>query len=459
MTATGEEKHAPSLRHLLSLSSFWFILRSPKMFAVSLLATGIVLLATLIIPQQPVNFATPGDFVVWYAELPPFFQQVYPLFNALSLFKIYRTFWFWLPMAWLTLSALINLADYTPAVWQRIRNQESLTITPVAHPLIRYRQNIIRLTAPQSASESTASEAPLAALSDRLTIKKFQIRRAPETGALLASRYAWRWSAPILVFMGVLLLVTGGVLQALWGQSEAVLLSGQTEAASFINHSIALQKFTPFSDQNGNITGGSVSLNMDNARPLNWQLQRPYQVGGWWVVPAKISAVAEITFAQQQAVEKVSLIFDDVTEPLYFFHSPANLTFKLRYVAAPNAPAYRLSVIQTAQSSTSPIKVTQQGKGFSIPGANLQGSISIENKLLLRAYKLPAVIPFALGGALILLGLLQIPLPSPAIVRLQTIKKGRGSKITAQVETLGDNRLADELIEQTLVLPNTEHPQ
>ncbi|OQY28058.1 MAG: hypothetical protein B6243_12480 [Anaerolineaceae bacterium 4572_5.2] len=128
-------------------------------------------------------------------------------------------------------------------------------------------------------------------------------------------------------------------------------------------------------------------------------------------------------------------------------------------MAAPNAPAYRLSVIQTAQSSTSPIKVTQQGKGFSIPGANLQGSISIENKLLLRAYKLPAVIPFALGGALILLGLLQIPLPSPAIVRLQTIKKGRGSKITAQVETLGDNRLADELIEQTLVLPNTEHPQ
>ncbi len=459
MTAAGKEKRTPSVRHILSLSSFWFILRSPKMFTVSLLATGAILLVAFIIPQQPANFATPGDFVVWYAELSPFFQQVYQLFNALGLFKIYHTFWFWLPMAWLTLSALINLADYTPAVWQRIRNQESLTITPVAHPLIRYRQKVIRLTAPQSASESTASEAPLAALSDRLTGKKFQIRRTQETGVILASRYAWRWSAPILVLVGVLLLVTGSVLQALWGQSEETLLSDQAEAVSFINHRISLQKFTPFSDQSGNITGGSVSLNLDDVIPLTWQLHRPYPVDGWWVVPAKLGAVAEITFARQQKTEKVDLVFDDVTEPLYFFHSPANLTFELRYLANPNALAYRLSVIQAAQSSTSPINVTQQGKGFSIPGANLQGSISIENKLLLRAWKLPSLIPFAVGGALILLGLLQIPLPSPAIVRLHTIKKGRGSKIAAQVETLGDNNLADELIDKILLLPPTKHPQ
>ena len=462
MTATGEEKHAPSLRHLLSLSSFWFILRSPKMFAASLLATGVALLAALIIPQQPANFATPGDFVVWYSDLSPFFQQVYQLFNTLGLFKIYHTFWLWLPMAWLTLSALINLADYTPAVWQRMRNQESLTMAPAAHPLIGYRQKIIRLTAPQSASESTASEAPLAELSERLAGKKFQIRPAQETGALLASRYAWRWSAPILVLAGILLLVMGGVLQALWGQSEEVLLSGQAEAVSFINHRIALQKFTPLSDQRGNITGGSVLLKLDDIIPLNWQLHRPYPVEGWWVVPARLGAVAEITFAQQQKTEKVDLVFDDVTEPLYFFHSPADLTFELHYLAAPNAFAYRLSVIQTAQSSpssTSPIKVMQQGQGFSIPGANLQGSVSIKNNLLLRAYKLPALIPFALGGFLILLGLLQIPIPSPAIVRLQTIKKGRGSKIIAQVETLGDNGLADELIDKILILPLTEHPQ
>jgi len=115
-----------------------------------------------------------------------------------------------------------------------------------------------------------------------------------------------------------------------------------------------------------------------------------------------------------------------------------------------------LNIIKVTQPLTGQIKVARQGNTFSIPGVDLQGHISIEDKLFLRAYKIPGLIPFVAGGLFFLLGMLQFPLHPPGIVRLKTVKKGRGSRIVVEVEMLGDSPHLDEIITRVLVLDSEE---
>ncbi|MFQ5577732.1 MAG: cytochrome c biogenesis protein ResB, partial [Anaerolineae bacterium] len=218
MTTTGREHSILPARNLLSPGFFWAILRLPEMFAASLAATAVALTLARAIPQQPAEFSTPGEFVIWVSNLPPFFQQTFQPLNGLGLFKIYHTPWFWFPVAWLTLTGLISLADQLPAAWQRLRPAAGAVRLP--HPWSRSRRQTIRLAAPQHASEGTSVEAPLAALQAKLVANGYRIVPSQPGQTVTAGRRVWRWSGPALQVTGILLVLAGVVVQSLWGRVE-----------------------------------------------------------------------------------------------------------------------------------------------------------------------------------------------------------------------------------------------
>lgn len=449
MTAAQKTQTTPTASHHLSFSLLWLALRSPEMLAGSMLAVAAVVALGAIIPQQPANFSTPADFVVWLSDLPQFYRQAFQFFNLSGLFTIYHTAWFWLPAAWLVLVCLIALADYAPATLIRLKKPGADFFPELyPHPLSYQRRVTLRLTAPQNAAESTVadSDATLAELQQNLSRAGFAVARPGEPG-VAAARHRWRWLAPVLLPAGCLLLIAGVIAQTVGGQTETVLLSAQSpRPVAFIGAAIRLASFTPFTSSGGNLLGGQLALATAGDKPVLARLHQPGRLNGWWLIPTKLQPAVEISFGDQAEAEKMAMVIPDIAQPIHFAYPDKNLLFELRYQVAP--PHYRLALTNAPGRRL----VLQKDGGFSVPGAGLTGRILIEDKVLLKAYKIPGLAFFLLGGLSLLAGSVMLFSTAPALVTLRAITKGRGSKIEALIETPGYNPAAEAIINAALLL-------
>ncbi|MFQ5578854.1 MAG: hypothetical protein ACE5G8_17895, partial [Anaerolineae bacterium] len=262
-----------------------------------------------------------------------------------------------------------------------------------------------------------------------------------------AGRRVWRWSGPALQVTGMLLVIAGVVVQSLWGQVEekSLPLAAAAAPTGIAGQEVRLKTFDPVPDTTGNLLGGAVAVKLQDGPTVVWQLYRPYRLNGWWVIPTTAGAVAHVSFVQGQTVQKLDLAFGNPAKPARFVHSPANLTFELRYRATYRGPAYRLRVIDGPDGGPGDVKVQQQGHTFLVEGANLRGEVAVDDRLRLRAYHLPGLAPLAMGGLLFLLGAVQGVWPPPGIIRLAVVTKGRGSRIEAEIESLDDEPITGEM--------------
>jgi len=453
------QKQISPNRPPFSLVGLWVILRSPKTFIASTIALISVLLAAIIIPQQPADFGAPGEFVVWVSNLPLFYQRAFQWFNVPGLFRIYHSVWLWLPAAWLTLVSLILLADTLPATWQRLQNKGDVLLQPMPHPLSTVQHKTIRLMAPQSAAESTATAPALAELKENLAAQGFELLPTADEQSLVAVQSRWFWSGPTLAALGVILIVLGGVVQNIWGAVDQTLLAPEVKTeARFAGQLLKVNRFTPVTGTDGKLLGGAIELATNSGRTVTWQLYKPYRLNGWWVIPTKVQPVAQVSFTEGETTEQSTLIFEDPNRPLTFAHSPRNLSLELRYIATEAGPDYQLRITNVTDPAFANAEVIQQGAMFIIPNLNITGQVIIHNKVLLRAYKLPGLPALLLGSIILLLALVQLPLPRPGIVRLTGVTKGRGSKIEAEVETLGYSLLLEKTINNTLTLAAEDKP-
>lgn len=453
MTAAKKNQTTPAVSHHLSFMSLWLTLRSPEMLAGSLFALAVAVALGAIIPQQPVHFSTPADFVVWLSDLPQFYRQAFQFFNLSGLFTVYRTVWFWLPAAGLVLVSLIVLADYVPATLVRLKKPGADFFPELhPHPLSHQRRVTLRLIAPQNAAESTVADsgATLAQLQQNLGRAGFTVAHRGEQD-VVAARHRWRWLAPVLLPAGILLLMAGVVAQTIWGQAETVLLSAQSaRPINFIGAPIRLVSFTPITAFTGNLLGGELALATAAGDPVLARLHQPARLNGWWLIPTKLQPMAQISFADQAEAEKMAMAIPDIARPIYFAYPDKNLLFELRYQVTP--PHYRL--VLTGAPGRQP--VTRVDGSFSVPGAGLTGRILIEDKILLKAYKIPGLLFFLAGGLSLLAVSVMLFLPAPAIVTLRIITKGRGSKIESLIETPGYNAAAEAVVNAALLLEQEE---
>jgi len=259
----------PNTRLSRIITQIWVVLRSPRIiFDLAF----ILILESLVawgIPQKPVNFNTPADFVVWVSNLSPFFQQNFQWIDALGLFRIFQSAWFWFPASLFSLTSLIALADIAPATWQRFRQTQNTIPHPLSH---RYTESI-RLDAPQDAGQATDTAPTMTALNATLTANDYRLHLSPDNNTITASRHRWRWSRPVLLLIGGLLLLFGSVIQTIWGNSDQASLVENSLPMPFINHQISLSDFQPVS-ANEKLSGGVLTISMEDNRIVTWQLGR-----------------------------------------------------------------------------------------------------------------------------------------------------------------------------------------
>jgi hypothetical protein len=102
------------------------------------------------------------------------------------------------------------------------------------------------------------------------------------------------------------------------------------------------------------------------------------------------------------------------------------------------------------------VTLIQNGSDFAITDTELAGRITIEQRLLLRAYRLPGLI-FMVSGLIVLLGgIVLLALPPAGIIWLNTISKGRGSWVEAEAVVLNTLPPCVDPLTTHLVLPSEE---
>lgn len=410
------------------VARIWKILQQPKLFGALMLILAIEGVLALIIPQRPEPITEPGQFVVWVSSLPPFLQQGYQFFDGLRLFSLLHSLWVWLPAAGLMLISFVSLADILPATLQRMH---STADNLLPHPLEKTAARQLRIAAPQNPGEATAVSPAMDALHDALAAAKFTMVRHTDT-ELLAVRRRQAWFAPVLVFGGIILLIIGLAVQTIWGDSQQVLPELGGAPTTFVGQRVQITGFS----------GNSLSLTIDG-QPAEWPFGQWQRWHGWWLAPPKAQPLAKITFTDGTTTENLTLVFDDISRPLIFTYAPRQQSLELRYAIVNGHGDYRLRV-RDAQNTTLEA-ATQHGRDFSLPEAGITGTIEIQDKFLLQAYRLPGVVFLALGGLLLIFGAAWWFFGTPIIVRLIAVVKGRGSRVDMNIHTLTKQSAADTI--------------
>jgi hypothetical protein len=216
-------------------------------------------------------------------------------------------------------------------------------------------------------------------------------------------------------------------------------------------------EFIPFVGTGNKLLGGEIQFTSSIDQELTMQLHQPFFRQGWWVLPAQVQPTAFIQLIQDNiAFDTVELRFSDANQPLRFKHPEQNWLFELHYVAQPNQGGYQLSIIRTPTGPAEAVTLIQNGSDFAITDTELAGRITIEQRLLLRAYRLPGLI-FMVSGLIVLLGgIVLLALPPAGIIWLNTISKGRGSWVEAEAVVLNTLPPCVDPLTTHLVLPSKE---
>ncbi|OQY47239.1 MAG: hypothetical protein B6242_05570 [Anaerolineaceae bacterium 4572_78] len=425
----------------LSLTTIWAIVRSPEMYAMSLILLTVALILSAIIPQQPLNSTLPTDFNI---------------FTTLGLFQIYHTAWLWLPIAWLVFVSMIVLADITPLLLSYMRSKENQLKPSFRHPIIRYLNKSLRIPAPKDSGQSANENEALEHLHAILNNYDYHVYSNEHDSKQIYIRYPRHWLAPIFVIVGILVILLGCIIQSLLGVSkQQIITTDESQLRQVANHDVRIINFMPKFDRFGNVLSGDITVNVDNEQDITWKLHHPSLFANHWIIPTEMIPYAEVELVQdEKSPEVIALEFSSTTAPVFFLDRQKHITFELRYIANSNAPLYRLNIMGYPEELSYPPPIVHQGQIFFIPSIGLKGEVIFgKNKFLVKIYRLPGIIFILIGVIVLFIGMVMLVLSPPSIVRLDVINKGRGSWIMIETETLGTMPSFVTQLDNALVLP------
>jgi len=460
-----QEHKPPHARQLLSLAYFWSVLRTPETFTLSLIVLAAILSLGSLIPQQPPALTGDRDFAAWLTDQPALYQALIPILRPIGLFQVFESTWFWLPVAWFLFVCLVTAADYLPFLNRLSRKNPSVSAGDLgpSHPFKDQTATSRLVPAPSDAGKSAASSLPLAQVQTQLEAEAYHTILNQEQQTLTATRHQRRWWGPMLIIIGIIFILAGSVIQALWGHRQTFELPLKGNNVAYLGTDpISIRSFTPQSDTFARLVGGQAVVDIGEVKNRQWQLHRPYRHQQWWLILAGLRPNIRIDLAQSnQSAETMGPQFENTLHPASFTTADGRLGFELHYMFTSSEPDYRLQLTHwPGQSDRSPEvapKVIREGSTFTVPSLGLQGRAIVDQKIQMRAYQLPGLWPGLIGLLTIIGGLAWLAGPPPVILWVSMVTKGRGSRL--EVEVVGLNTVSpdqDHLsVLETLTLSET----
>jgi hypothetical protein len=433
----------------------WYWLRNPKLTASLMAIIAVVLLLTLLVPQAPSSNLTAA---AWVATLPSWIQPWGDLLFFLGFAHIFRSAWFWLPLALLALSSLVALADYGPP--SRRRASEAASELEWQHPLARRFEQSIRLP--------PNPDACLEKLKQALQAQGFLIEEPTEEKqrTVIARQRPWAWWGVIIFYAGLIVLCLAFLASHYTLETEQfTLMPFETRQSELFDGDLALDQLDPGSGL------GLIRYQQAEVEPvqaLSWRLYQPAFFKNSVIVPTAIEPVITVEARDEtgtlqnlipvqvelEPATHLSLPLAEAETALYFHIHPAGLDFQVLPVAALTEQTYNIQVRRKNESAPSENRTLKLGETFTID--NLSITVVLNHALRLIARRDLGLPLYGLSLIALLAGIALLRLWPPCQVWLIPEVKGRGGQLYGVIEKFGPAKDAPQFLTQLLTVSETE---
>jgi hypothetical protein len=103
------------------LDRLWRILAWPRLTLILLVWVAVILMLSAVIPQAPPHIEDPVVRSQWLSHAPISARPVIERLQAFAVFNLLDSVWLRLPLVLLLAHALVMLANWSPAIWYRVR--------------------------------------------------------------------------------------------------------------------------------------------------------------------------------------------------------------------------------------------------------------------------------------------------------------------------------------------------
>ena len=418
----------------------------------TILAVMVVL--RLIIPQQSAIDATA---TTWIATLPPLLQPSGDLLFSLGFSRIFRSGWFWVPLALLLLNSLLALAEYTVPSWRRAKSASESTSIEWHHPLGKRTEYSVRL--PKSPDEF------LDKLKEKLESEGFSIDTSDDENQRMfsAGRWQWLWLSVVIFYGGlVLLLLCIAFLISHYSlQTERLtLVPGEMETSQLFNGSLELIETDGIN--NSGLFVFRPRNKQQSAQALRSWLYQPFFYSGLLIFPVSVDPLLSIE-ARDAAGDlrrllplnealspatRLNLPLNQLDDPFIFLIPSASLAFQILPVSPSNESDYNVQVRRGSESSPSENLMVRLGETFEVDGfsvtisPNHNMTFAIRRDLALLVYFV-SIVATVSSGVLLLFR-------RPWQVWFIPEVKGIGGQLYGVVERLGSVKGANQFLQEFL---------
>jgi hypothetical protein len=456
MPSADQDSSRFALRFQQFTALAWHFLRQLRTTVAFAESVAVVLLLTLLIPQQArpdVNVAT------WVTTLPGWLQGWGVLLFSWGLSRLLETPWFWAPVGLLALSSLVALADYAPP--SRRRARAALADIEWQHPLAQRVERSVRLPA--------NPEAYLDKLKASLRAQGFSI---DESGAenkqriISARRWAWAWWGVVVGYGSLILLCLAFFISRYSLKTERLaLLPFESKTSRLFDGDFELYQ-TDLQHKQATILYSRREA--PSPRILYWRLYQPAFLNDALILPVAMEPVLTVEARDKNGelrrlipvqvdlapASRLNLPIEAEDSPLYFLIPSASLAFQITPVSIFSEHHYNVQVRRGSETTPSENLMKKLGDTFEIEDITM--TISLNYNLIYLARRDWALPIYGVTLPALFISLLLLLVRPPWQIWLIPEVKGRGGQLYGVAETFGRARLASQLLERLLAIDLAE---
>ncbi len=202
------------------LDRIWRILASPYLTVILLVWTAVILTLSAIIPQAPPNVEDALARSQWLANIPIAIRPLVERLQPLGLLNLLGSAWLRVPLALLIAHSLVMLADWIPALWNRL-----------GWPIPAWAENEAwqqaEVPGPGRSFHLAGDQAEPSDQSGQqvmrwLAAAGYRVRQGGQPPDFVAWRWRWSWLAVAGVYVGLGLAALGLILGGWLNQANEV---------------------------------------------------------------------------------------------------------------------------------------------------------------------------------------------------------------------------------------------
>jgi hypothetical protein len=442
------------------LDRIWRILASPYLTIILLVWTAVILTFSVVIPQAPPHIEDAVVHSQWLADIPVVARPLVERLQPLGLLNLLGSAWLRLPLALLIAHSLVVLADWIPA----LRNRLGWPIPALAEDEA-WRQDKI-----PGPGKSFHLEGNRAESSDQFRQRATQAlaeagyRVRPGSGQpdFVAWRWRWSWLAGAGVYVGLGLaafgLTMGGWLNRV---DEVDIQPGNPAPLSPANvPALAIDRVTAVGDDPLRPTAAEASLRVltgaGEGRPLTLSLHQSRLFHGMWLTLFDLRPIAIVTATNVVTGDKVLLQpFSAHTPPQEAVRLPLNENPEARFVGVPvrnvtirvdyQPPASRssppiFSLFFFRGVATQPSQTLSLESGSEVTLDRIRYRLTFDYEVRLRVNSTLWWLAAAAGWGIAASSFVLLAMAPPARVQGRWTTDDKGCHITLAVDTWDGER-------------------